>query len=126
MSFKTLATKIAVGSTLGVVLLIPVCLAQEDGMALGEPLAAAEKVPISRLLADPEDYVGQTVRVAGLVTDVCPMRGCWIKLAAADDKDEEIRVKVEDGVIVFPMEANGRHAVIDAVCAPEDLCRSVR
>ena len=115
MNLKSLATKIAAGSTLWVVLLFAVSVAQEDGTAYGEPLAAAETIPISRLLAAPEDYVGETVRVAGLVTDVCPECGCWIMLAAAEDKDKEIRVKVEDGVIVFPKEARGRRAVAEGV-----------
>jgi len=115
MNLKSLATKIAVGSTLWVVLLFAVSVAQEDGTAYGEPLAEAETVPISRLLAAPEDYVGKTVRVAGLVTEVCPERGSWIMLAAAEDKDEEIRVKVEDGVIVFSKEARGRRAEVEGV-----------
>ena len=115
MSFKTLVTRIVAGWTLWVVLLIPVTLAQEEGTALGEPLAARETVAISRLVAAPEEYVGATVRVAGIVTDVCPTAGCWIKLAAVDDKDKQIRVKVEDGVIVFPMEARGRQAVAEGV-----------
>jgi hypothetical protein len=98
-----------------VVLLFAVSVAQEDGTAYGEPLTTTETVLISRLVATPEDYVGETVRVAGLVTDVCPECGCWIMLAAAEDKDKEIRVKVEDGVIVFPQEARGRRAVAEGV-----------
>jgi hypothetical protein len=121
MSFKMLVTRIAAGWTLGVVLLIPVTLAQEEGTALGEPLAAKETVPIARLVAAPEDYVGATVQVAGIVTDVCSKAGCWIKLAAVDDKDKQIRVKVEDGVIVFPMEAKGRHAVAEGVMTKKVL-----
>jgi hypothetical protein len=46
--------------------------------------------------------------------DVCKKRGCWIKLAG-DKEDETIVFKVDDGVIVFPVEAKGRKAIAEGV-----------
>ena len=34
------------------------------------------------LMANPEPYLGKTVRVEGLITGVCEKRGCWITLAS--------------------------------------------
>jgi hypothetical protein len=90
-------------------------LAAEEGKSYGEPLTGTDTVEISRLLSNPDDYVGQVVRVEGLVTDVCPKRGCWLSIASEDEEFKEIRVKVDDGVIVFPVEAKGRHAIAEGV-----------
>jgi len=84
----------------------------DKGKAYGEPLGSDDTTKISELIANCDDYVGQTVRVEGLVTGVCEKRGCWMSLAS-DQEFEELRIKVDDGVIVFPMEAKGRRAVAE-------------
>jgi hypothetical protein len=78
----------------------------------GKPLSAAEPVKVSELIAAPDKYVGKLVKVEGLVTEVCSKRGCWMVLAG-DKEFQTIRVKVDDGVIVFPMEAKGKKAVAE-------------
>jgi hypothetical protein len=90
-------------------------LAGSEGKAYGEPLTDADTVKISALLASPDDYLGKVVRVEGLVTGVCEKRGCWISIASEEEEFTEIRVKVDDGVIVFPVEAKGKHAVAEGV-----------
>lgn len=78
----------------------------------GAELSDADTVPVSKLLATPEDYVGKKVKIEGRILGVCAMRGCWIDVAG--DKDlESIRVKVKDGEIVFPVEAKGKMAVAE-------------
>jgi hypothetical protein len=75
----------------------------------GEVLTSAlEQTPIEAIVNDPDSWVGKRVRIAGEVSGVCAHRGCWIDLTAPDDNT--LRVKVEDGVIVFPQEAVGRSA----------------
>jgi hypothetical protein len=86
----------------------------EDGKVYGEPLTGTETIEISELLGNPDPYLGKVVRVEGLVTDVCKKRGCWMSLAG-DEEFQEIRIKVDDGVIVFPMEAKGKRAVAEGV-----------
>jgi hypothetical protein len=83
-----------------------------DGKAYGEPLSGSDTTLISVLMADPDHYVGQVVRVEGLITGVCEKRGCWMSLAS-DQEFEDLRIKVDDGVIVFPIEAKGRRAVAE-------------
>jgi hypothetical protein len=46
------------------------------------------------------------------VLDVCPMKGCWMELAGESGK-ESLKVKVDDGVIVFPVTAKGKLAVAE-------------
>lgn len=84
------------------------------GTVYGEGVTIQEAVPIAHLIGEPEDYVGQKVRVDGVITGVCKMRGCWIQVTDPDTGDG-IRVKVEDGVIVFPYEAMGRSVSAEGV-----------
>jgi len=78
----------------------------------GEPLSSdLEPTPIASILEDPDAWAGQRVRVAGEVSGVCSRQGCWLDLTSADDAT--LRVKVDDGVIVFPQEARGHSAVAE-------------
>lgn len=82
------------------------------GESYGSGVKVAEATPISKILADPDAYVGKTVRIEGKVLDVCPMKGCWMELAGEDGK-ESLKVKVDDGVIVFPVDSKGKLAVAE-------------
>lgn len=95
-------------------------MAAGEGEAYGRPLTGQDTVPISTLLEDPEPYLGKVVRVEGLVTGVCEKRGCWMTLAGERDF-EQIRIKVEDGVIVFPMEAKGHRAVAEGLLTKVEM-----
>jgi hypothetical protein len=82
------------------------------GESYGSGVKVPEATPISKILADPDAYVGKTVRIEGKVLDVCPMKGCWMELAGEDGK-ESLKVKVDDGVIVFPLDSKGKLAVAE-------------
>ena len=75
---------------------------------------------IAEILADPARYEGKVVRVEGTVTDVCPMRGCWFDVQG-DAAGTELRFKVRDGVMEFPMTAVGKHAVAEGVVTVREL-----
>ncbi|KPJ89046.1 MAG: hypothetical protein AMS18_12835 [Gemmatimonas sp. SG8_17] len=91
------------------------CSSSESGGAkYGEELTLSETTRISQVLNDPESYVGQRLLVEGTVVNVCEMRGCWLELAS--DRDfEKLRIKVDDGVMVFPMSARGQKARVEGV-----------
>ena len=67
-----------------------------------------ENEEISTLLNMPNQYLGKDVLVSGTITEVCPMRGCWIDVKDVNT-DSHIRIKVTDGQIVFPLSAKGKH-----------------
>jgi len=91
--------------------LVPaVCGAETYGRGVNVP----EATPIAKILADPDAYVGKTVRIEGKVLDVCPMKGCWMELAQ-EGGGSSLKVKVDDGVIVFPVTAKGKLAVAEGV-----------
>ena len=56
----------------------------------------------------------------GLVTDVCARRGCWMELAS-DKEFQTIKIKVDDGVIVFPLDAKGKVATAEGVFTRIDV-----
>lgn len=80
----------------------------------GKKLTLKEKTPITELLKNPKKYVGKTVQVEGLIVKVCEKRGCWIDIAGTKDF-EKIRLKVDDGVIVFPLEVKGKKIIAEGV-----------
>ena len=77
---------------------------------LGKPVDVKEVTKVADLLAKPEQYLGKTVRIEGKITEVCQMMQCWIKVDDGSTK-EPMQVKVDDGVITFPKDGAGKHAV---------------
>jgi hypothetical protein len=84
-------------------------MAAMEGVTLGAGVTLDKATPIAALAAAPAEYVGKTVRVDGVATAVCTHMGCWMAVAAADAPEgPTVRLKVEDGVIVFPVSARGK------------------
>lgn len=83
-------------------------------VVVGKGVEVAEATSMARILADPDAWVGKTVRIEGRVLDVCPMKGCWMELEETGPAGNgRLRVKVEDGVMVFPVTAKGKLAVAE-------------
>lgn len=76
----------------------------------GAGLTQSEATPIAALQGA-EALEGELVQVEGTVSDVCPRRGCWIEVVGADGAD--IQIKVNDGDIVFPLSAMGKHIAVE-------------
>ena len=92
---------------------IPV--AAGDGVGTyGDGVTLTEAVAIDTLIGNPDEYIGKTVRVDGVITAVCKKRGCWMQVTDKDSGNG-VRIKVEDGVIVFPYESMGREAAAEGV-----------
>ena len=85
-----------------------------EGTTYGEALTLTEITPVSAILEDPQAYIGERVLVKGMVTEVCEMKGCWMDIAS-DREFEKIQVKVDDGVIVFPLTARGHEALVEGI-----------
>jgi hypothetical protein len=85
-----------------------------ESESYGEGVVLDEAVAIDTLLTNPKDYVGRKVRVDGVITAVCKKRGCWMQVTDAES-GKGVRIKVEDGVIVFPYTSMGREAQAEGV-----------
>ena len=78
---------------------------------LGRPLTLKEPMTLAALMAKPDALAGQMVQVTGKVTEVCEMAGCWMNLT--DAQGHLLRIKVDDGDIVFPKESVGKTAIAE-------------
>jgi hypothetical protein len=78
---------------------------------LGKPLTLKSPVAVDTVLANPATYLNKTVQVKGKITSVCQEMGCWMELAG--DSGKTLRIKVEDGAIVFPKDGAGRTAIAE-------------
>ena len=88
--------------------------ADGDSETYGDGVTLTEAVAIDTLLTNAGDYVGKKVRVDGVITGVCKMRGCWMQITDAESGNG-VRIKVEDGVIVFPYTSMGHKASAEGV-----------
>ena len=98
-----------------------VSLAAAGGKTYGAGVKLTAATPIAQLLASPKEFAGKTVRVDGIVTAVCDKAGCWMDLRdeKADAKAAKtLRIKVNDGEMVFPVTAKGKKASIEGVFEP--------
>ena len=88
----------------------------------GAALSKMETVTVSELLANPKKYSGQKVKIKGEILDVCPMAGCWVDVGSKSG-DQQIKFKVTDGEIVFPVNAKGKHLVGEGIFSMKDLTK---
>lgn len=100
--------------------LVLACTATATADIYGEGIRLDEVTAIVDILADPDAFIGKTVRVEGRVLDICPRRGCWIEMGS---ENANIRIKVEDDIIVFPAAAKGRIANAEGVVEAIEMTR---
>jgi hypothetical protein len=88
----------------------------QQPQTFGAGVSLHETTPLARLLERPGEFEGKTVRVEGIVKAVCTHMGCWMAFAPdAAPHGRTMLVKVDDGVIVFPVSAKGHRAVAQGV-----------
>jgi len=88
--------------------------AQTEFKNYGKEITLQDTTSIQKLLQNPEAWVGQPVLVQGRIVAVCENRGCWMNLAA-ENGEQSIKIKVNDGEIVFPLDAKGKVAQAQGV-----------
>jgi hypothetical protein len=79
---------------------------------LGKGVTLKTTTPIPALLSQPASYLDKMVQVKGKVTEVCDKAGCWMALQDPGS-GQSIRIKVNDGDIVFPETAVGKMAMAE-------------
>jgi len=100
-------------------------LAASGPKKYGKDLTLKEPTKVADILANPEKYQGKLVQIEGKVTDVCAKMGCWIKIEAGEGI-EPVTVKVDDGVIVFPVEAKGKIARAEGIVSVKTMTEAER
>lgn len=106
--------------TLCLALLLPL---SAIGKVLGAKPSLKSSTPIADLLASPDRYVGKVVQVSGRITEVCQMAGCWV-IIVDDATSKSVRIKVNDGEIVFPKESSGKQATAEGVFTKIEMTKA--
>jgi hypothetical protein len=84
-----------------------------EGEKYGGGVTLAEATQASKIMANPDEFVGKRVRVEGEVLEVCKMAGCWFNMKTDDGKT--MKFKVKDGDMVFRQDGVGKHAVTEGI-----------
>jgi hypothetical protein len=87
---------------------------------LGKALSAQQPLSVAKLMESPDAWAGKTVQVKGKVSEVCARMGCWMQLVEAG---KAVRIKVNDGDIVFPKSAVGKTAVAEGTLRKLELTK---
>ena len=120
MSLRSFVARLAACCALAVPVAFASDVAAPSPAAYGEALRLEEATPIASILAEPRRFEGERVRVEGEIDGVCRMKGCWMTLR---QDDAVVRIKVDDGVIVFPSDAVGLHAAAEGVVELHEMTR---
>lgn len=91
-------------------------------LTLGKPLTVKEPTSIQKVMSAKNSFLGKTVQVKGTVVDVCQMMGCWMELVEPST-GARLKIKVEDGVIVFPKDSVGKTATVEGVFSKLEMTR---
>ena len=92
-------------------------------MVFGGEIALDKRIKISTLMENPDSYLTSPITIEGTVVGVCAKRGCWMTIAS-DKRFENLRIKVEDGDMVFPMTAKGSKALATGLLEKNQLTLS--
>lgn len=78
--------------------------------SFGGKVDHAAVTPISSIVAAPDKYLTKPVTVRGEISSVCSKKGCWMQLVS-DVAEQQFKIKVRDGDMVFPVSAKGKKAL---------------
>jgi hypothetical protein len=93
------------------------CAGRTAAVRVGAPIDRAKPTSIAALNAHPNDFVGQTVLLKGVVSRVCKGRGCWVEVQAADGS--AIIARSLDHAILLPTDCEGRRIVLQGMMSAD-------
>ena len=84
----------------------------KPGDYYGEKISASESTPIAEAAAKLDEKTTKIkTKITATVLDVCPKKGCWMKLAVNDSTTAFVKMK--DYAFFIPTAAIGKTVVID-------------
>ena len=89
---------------------------------LGSPLTLKQPDSVDKIASAPASYAGKTIQVKGKIIEVCQMMGCWMNLADPET-GKLLKIKVNDGDIVFPKDSIGKLAIAEGKLVKIELTR---
>lgn len=88
----------------------------EKATLYGSPLSDLPGTDFAKLMAEPSQFHGQTIRLSGHVRKACSRKGCWMELAqSAAQGGPGCRVKFKDYAFFVPTDAAGASATLEGL-----------
>ncbi len=84
---------------------------EENGLKFGEAISEEGKIALTAFAEKMADNDSLVVKLEGTITEVCQMKGCWMKLDMGNNQTMMVRFK--DYGFFVPKDAAGKVAVID-------------
>lgn len=88
----------------------------------GDSVGKAKEVSLTKVLKNPNEYVGKNVVVAGVIVRSCKMEGCWMELAPAKDA-QSVRVIFKNHAFFIPLDSAGMRAKAEGVFSVKTLSK---
>ena len=88
----------------------------DKGDTYGSKVKAKGAIPLAEIVSqlEKESSIPET-KISAKIVDVCPNKGCWLKLELPDGK--QATVKMKDYGFFVPLAAKGKTVVIDGQAA---------
>jgi len=84
----------------------------------GAGVQGHEAIRLETAAKQVKELHGRTIRVDGLLKDVCRKKGCWTVLR---DGKTEVRVKFRDYAFFVPRDAAGRRALVEGIVTAKTI-----
>lgn len=88
----------------------------------GDLVGKAKAVSLAKVLQKPNEFVGKTVQVRGVIVRSCKMEGCWMELAPNKDA-QSVRVTFKNHAFFIPLDAAGLNAKAEGVFSVKTLSK---
>lgn len=92
-------------------------------MKRGDLIGKAKAVSLAKVLKNPNDYVGKTVLVKGVIVRSCKKEGCWMELAPAANA-KSVRVTFKKHAFFIPLDSAGFRAKAEGVFTVKTLSKA--
>lgn len=84
-----------------------------ENQRFGAPVVEKQAASIAKLARKPARFVGRTLRIEGVVKDVCQGQGCWVEVQ--DAKGASFIAKSIDESVLLPKDCKGQRIVVQGV-----------
>ena len=87
--------------------------AKTENQRFGAPVVEKKSTPIAKIAKKPARFEGKTLRIEGVVTNVCQGQGCWVEVQ--DAKGATFMAKSLDESVLVPKDIKGQRIVVQGV-----------
>ena len=87
----------------------------------GGEFTVESSIPAGKVLSNPSEYVDQTVRITGKVSDVCQKMGCWMVIT---DADKHMRVTTKDHKFFVAKDGAGSVCDLEGVVVKKEFSKA--